>query len=142
MRFGITIFLLMLPLMSLTGSQDQERDDPYSLSIVRFELKMRSGQSRITHSFSQKHLARLGDGVSVALIKILDEQEMINPTTVSAFLPMIRDAFSQPALISPEVNRKPQVTLMLLSYIRERIKDLNLGAEVESTANFVREHTT
>jgi hypothetical protein len=65
---------------------------------------------------------------------------MLNPKNGRVFLPMIREAFSQPALIAVEANRKPQVTLLLLDHIRQKLNDEKISADVEETASFVRDH--
>ena len=63
--------------------------DPYSVNAVRNALNERTGEQKVIHSWSQKHLSRLGDGVSVALINVLEEGELVDPHTVIAFLPII-----------------------------------------------------
>jgi hypothetical protein len=141
MRFCMTILVLGTTLFVLLSSAQEERD-PYSMSLVRFELQMRSGGTTAIHSFSQKQLVRLGDAVSVALIKILDDHEMLDTKNLRVVLPMIRDAFSQPASITIDANRKAQVTLLLLDHIRQGVNDSQTLADVEGTATFVREHTT
>jgi hypothetical protein len=60
---------------------------------------------------------RLGDSVSIALLRILDEQELVDPKTVQTFLPLIRDSFSYPPIIALQVDKKPKVTLFLLKYL-------------------------
>jgi hypothetical protein len=140
MRFCITMMLLALPFIALPGFAQGE-PDPNSIAIVRFELQMRLGESSVRHSFSQKQLRRLGDGVCIALVRILSEQTMLEPKPLRAFLPMIREAFSEPTLISIEANRKPRVTLMMLDHIERSVSDPQLHAEIDLTVRFVREHT-
>src|SRR5262249_31542523 len=89
--------------------------DPYAISVVQVALKMRSAGHKFILSQTQKHLARLGDGVSIALLKILDGQDLTIPQMVSEVLPIIRDSFAQPELISIEVDKKPKITLFLLN---------------------------
>lgn len=138
--FPITV-LAALPLMAVTSGA-QDNGDPYSIAAVRFELQMRVGELRMRHSFSQKQLARLGDGVSVALIKILDQQEILDPKTLPVVMAMIREAFSNPSLISIEENKKPQITLMLLDQLRSKLRDQQMNAEIDETVSFVKGHTT
>ncbi len=76
MRISLTVWLALVSFMPLLNAQTERADDPYSLGIVSFELKMNSGGRRVTHSWSQKRLARLGDAVSVALLKILGPDEL------------------------------------------------------------------
>jgi hypothetical protein len=122
-------------------SHAQEDQDPYAIATIRFELRMRSGDLRVRHGFTQTQIARLGDGISVALIKILDQQQMLDPRTLGAILPMIREAFSQPALIAINANKQPQVTLLLLDHIRGKVSDRGAFDKIDETVTFVKEHT-
>lgn len=135
------LILLCASALGLTASFGKQSDegDPYSLNTVQFELRMRSGGKRVTHSWTQKQLARIGDGVSIALIKILDERDLDNPQIVSDFLPIIRDSFAQPQLISEEVNKKPKVTLVLLRYLRQNVSNAQTQKDIEETIRFVTE---
>jgi hypothetical protein len=137
----IWMLLLSVPLLTLLGSA-QDEQDPYAITIVKFELQMRSGQSKMVHGFSQKQIFRLGDSVSIALLKILDDEQMLDPRNIAASMTMIRDAFSRPDLISIEVNKKPQVTLLLLNHIRGMISDPQMSTDLDQTVKFVKEHTT
>jgi hypothetical protein len=85
---GLLSCLLVIPMMLLNGQS--EGPDPYSIGVVKFELQMRSGKRKVIHGFSQKNLSRLGDGVSVAILKILDEHTLTDPETVRGFLPYPR----------------------------------------------------
>jgi hypothetical protein len=130
----------IIPLMALP-SHAQEDQDPYSIATVKFEIRMRSGDVSVRHGFTQRQLARLGDGISVALIKILDEQQMLDLGTLGAVLPMIREAFSQPALITINANKQPQITLLLLDRIRQKVSDRRTLEQIGETITFVKEHT-
>ncbi len=139
MRPLLSILCFAIPLMALP-SHAQEDQDPYSIAIVRFEIRMRSGEPSARHGFSQRQLGRLGDGIAVALIKILDEQQMLDPGTLGAILPMIREAFSQPELITIKANKQPQITLLLLEHIRQKVGDRRIYDQINETTTFVKEH--
>src|SRR5260370_26565391 len=93
---------------TLFATQSEE-SDPYSIKLVQTALKTRS--DGIVIAKVQTHLARMGDRVSVALLKDLSENMLTDPSTVEGFLPIIRDAFSEPRLIATEIDKEPRVTL-------------------------------
>jgi hypothetical protein len=102
------------------------------------EMEMRSGGRRVIHGFSQKYLARLGDGVSIAILKLLDKDALSKPETVRDFLPIIRDAFAFPELISIETDKTPRVTLFLLDYLGGKVTDLETTRQIHETVEFVK----
>lgn len=118
----------------------QSEDDPYSISIVRGALTLRSAGKQVMLSSTQKNLLRLGDGVSIALLKALNEQDLANPQTVRDFLPIIRDSFSHPELISLDMNKMPQVTLFLLGHLLRESADTAEREEIQQTIDYVRAH--
>jgi hypothetical protein len=137
MRTIATLLMTALPLISLLGARSED-PDPDSLRAVSFELKMNSGGRRVVHGWSQKHLARLGDRVSIALLKILGDQDLEDPATVMDFLPIIRTSFSTPQFISIESDRKPRVTLFLLQHLEQTVHDPAVRQEIRQTAEFVK----
>jgi hypothetical protein len=120
----------------------EEKDTAYPLSIVGFELKMNSGGRRVQHSWSQKRLAQLGDGASIALIKILAPSELKNPERIAEYMPVIRAAFAQPDAIALEVNKDPKVTLFLLGWVRQNVSDPAAQQLTQETEEFVRRQAT
>src|SRR5215831_9079329 len=140
MRFGAPLFLMLCLFPTSVGSQSRETD-PYSVQFVESSLRTASANPGVSVSFIQQRLQRLGDGVSIALLKILSEQDLRNPKTVDAFLPLIRQSFSHPDIISPPINKKPQVTLFLLKYLQRSISDAKTLQEIKETIRFVDEET-
>jgi hypothetical protein len=130
---------LLILVLSSTGQNAEP--DPYCISIVKFELQMRSGGRYVIHSWSQKRLYRLGDGVSDALLKILEDSDLKNPQTVRDLLPIIRDAFTQPYLIAVEADKKPKVTTFLLDYLRQNVPDPQAQLDIQQTVEFVKSKT-
>ncbi len=129
---------LLTALLLLAASvYGQSMADPYSLNLVSSELKMNSAGHRIVRSWAQKRLVLLGDGVSVALLKLLDDSDLRNPQRVREMLPIIRDAFSQPNSIAIEADKKPTVTIFLLNYIRLNISDLQVQSDIRRTMDFI-----
>jgi hypothetical protein len=140
MRILLFVCCALLTLVVSSGGQSGEAD-PYSLTIVKFELQMRLGKQKIIHSFSQKSLIRLGDGVSIAILKLLDDSALTNPETVRSLLPIVRDAFAAPQLISIEADKTPRVTLFLLNYLRLKVSDPETQRTIQDATDFV-EHQT
>jgi hypothetical protein len=119
-----------------------EEPDLYCLAVVRFVLQLNSGGRKVIRSHDLKRLARLGDGVAVALIKILDENELPNPDTIKACLTLINMAFSGPNGITAEVDKNPKVTLFLLNYLYEKVSDPELQEHIQKTIEYVRQQTS
>jgi len=137
-----TIFGVLLALMLLAvAGNGQSMNDPYSLNLVSSELKVNAAGRRIVRSWAQKGLVLLGDGVSVALLKLLDDSDLKNPEKVRDFLPIIRDAFRQPQSIAIEADKKPQVTTFLLNYVRQNISDAQVQSEIQQTMDFIEKKT-
>jgi hypothetical protein len=139
-RITLFIFCALLGLVGASLGQSGD-SDPYSINVVKFELQMRSGGGKVIHGFSQKSLSRLGDGVSVAIMKILDQHALTNPETVRDFLPIVKDCFSQPQLISIAADKTPRVTLFLLDYVRQNVTDPQVQQEIQQTEEFVKAKT-
>lgn len=127
--------------LSLLPHDKPEDSDPYSLRLVSFELKMRSGGKRVIHGSTQKRLPGLGDRVAVAPLKLLDQQQLSDAQTVRDFLPIIENAFLQPQSISIEADKKPDITLFLLYYLRQNIADVETRQAIQQTMDFVKQKT-
>ncbi|MGH9500085.1 MAG: hypothetical protein ACRD3L_13170 [Terriglobales bacterium] len=124
------------------GMAQAEGADPYSLALVSTTLRLRSGGKQVILARNQKYLSRLGDGVSVALLKLLSDEELTSVATVKNILPVIRESFDQPQSITIAEDRKPNVTLFLLNYLHNRVNDSQSRRDIENTEKFVRERTT
>ena len=139
MKFLSVCFGLVVLLTSLAAGQDEA--DPYSLGIVRDALAARTGGRMIIRSWSQKHLTRLGDCVSVAILKLLDERQLSNAETIREIMPLIRNAFSEPSFIALGEDRNPKVTLFLLAALQQSIADAQTQEEVRRTREYVLNKT-
>jgi hypothetical protein len=106
MRKILAVFLVMLAVHM--GSQNVNADEPdvYSLALVEHVLRVQGSGQKVLLSATVKNIPRLGDGVSIALFKILDAKELLNPVTILQFLPIIRDSFSQPEIHLRRVKQK------------------------------------
>jgi hypothetical protein len=127
-----------------TAWLDRRREEPdlYCLAVVRFVLRLNSGGRKVIRSHDLKRLARLGDGVAVALIKLLNENELPNTDTVKACLTLINMAFSVPNGITAEEDKNPKVTLFLLNYLYEKVSDPQLREQIQQTIQYVRQQTS
>jgi hypothetical protein len=111
-------------------------DEKYYLGNVRafFDLAMHEGG---TMSSVDQGLQSLGDGASVAVLKVVAPNDLADPKFVRAFLDLARTAFSRPELTACAEDKSPEVTLFLLDYLREKVKDENLKREIDSTKDYV-----
>jgi hypothetical protein len=121
-----------------TYAAQVEEDGPYSIHLVRKLLQSPVLQAT---GFGEKQVNRLGDRVSIALIKILNEEDLRNPEEVRKILPLIRAAFVAPQIITVPEDKKPAVTLLLLNYLETTVQDGILKKEILDLKDFVREKT-
>jgi hypothetical protein len=145
---------------SIQGGQQQTRadlcsiaqTDPYSLGVVRsaFDLTQWGPHafafwnSVLFPTHSQKAITQLGDGVSVAILKIVDLKELSKskPETIKGYLQVIHLAFYSPQMILQEADREPKVTLFLLDYLDEKAPPLaDVQQEIASVRKYVRKQT-
>lgn len=140
MRIVILACCFFLALAVPLGGQSGD-DDPYSINVVRNALTSRLGGQKVVHSWSQKHLSRLGDGASVALLKILDQHDLIDPQTVRDFLPIIRDSFAEPGFIYLEADKSPKVTFFLLNYLGQNVSEVQAQHAIQQTVEYVKQKT-
>jgi len=127
------------------GSKNVNAEEPepdvYSLALVDHLLRVQASGQKMILSATMKNTPRLGDGVSIALLKTLDAKELSNPVTILQFLPIIRDSFSEPKFIAIASNKKPQVTLFFLESLKPRISDSQALAGVAETIDYVKDKT-
>lgn len=124
---------------SLSLSQSEE-SDPYSVQLLRVAMKTRS--EGIFIAKVQTHMARMGDKVSIALLKDLSEAELLDRNKVEEYLPIIQESFSQPQFIEVEIDKRPKVTMFLLKYVRQGVLDARVQQDVDNTMRFVEEKTS
>src|SRR5262245_36212790 len=130
------LILLGCIFVVFTQCRAQDVQDDYSVKAVKRVLEQPAGFSA---SFLEKQANRLGDRASIAVLKIFEVQELTNPETVRKILPLIHDAFVAPGIISRREDRKPRVTLFLLTYLEEHeVNAPDLLREISQTADFVR----
>jgi len=93
-------------------------------------------------SFTEKSLNRMGDGAAIALVRILGEKSLTQPTQVRDVLSIVRQAFTAPRIITREADRAPKATLFLLNWLRDLPASRELIPKIEETRTFVIQAST
>jgi hypothetical protein len=83
----------------------------------------------------------MGDGISIALLKALSDRELSDPHTIEVYLPIIRGAFSEPQLVTTDIDKKPSVTLFLLKHLQKSVSNSQTRQQIEETIRFVEAKT-
>lgn len=122
--YALALSLCLLHAMDCNGQEV----DPYSIPLVRSAIQLRS--KGVYTSTEERHLPRLGDRVGIALAKIYTHDELKQPQTVKLILPVIEEAFSQPASILRDEDREPRVTLLLLIFLESNSRAKEVVADV------------
>jgi hypothetical protein len=112
-------------------------DDKYYRDNVRSFLDLAMGG----YSLSNSDLAvqNMGDGASIAVLKIVGPSDLLKSDFVKAYMEMARTAFSKPELTVCAEDKSPEVTLFLLNYLREKVNDNDVQREIDSTKQYVLE---
>src|SRR5256885_7359874 len=100
--FGLALLVLCMVVGLSAGlAQTGRRADPEcktpAVCTVEGLLRLPSGFST---GFSEKQSDRLGDQVGIALQKIFNEKELVDPENIRKYLPIIRSSFSYPQLVA------------------------------------------
>lgn len=127
------LLLFALPLGGQSGGEDS-----YEMNLVQTNLKISLDAPGFTTGAVVKNLQRLGDGVSIAILKVTDESSIAEPKMVEAFLPLIHHAFSYPPLISVPANRDPKVTLFLLGHLQKDLVEVQTKQHIQETMEYVK----
>jgi hypothetical protein len=107
------------------------------MTFVRNNLQTTRALHGGLWSSAVKDFQRLGDGVSIALLKILEDQDLKDPKTIQACLSLVHDSFSYPPIISIHINKKPKVTMFLLNYLKQNASDPQTKQDIEKTIQYV-----
>jgi hypothetical protein len=144
--FGISLAAICLLLFSASGLWAQEvfpydSDGPYGIPAVKRALEDQFPPPSAWYGVTEKHLNRLGDRSSIALIKLLDDEDLRNPKKVIRALQIIRHSFLYPKMITLEEDRKSKFTLIFLEHLETVLRDPSLKREVSEVRKFVRDQT-
>jgi hypothetical protein len=138
MRSALCICLLIGSCFGLAGQQPSP--DPYSLVAVR-GLMDRVSQG-VTLGIDVKVVTRLGDRCAVAILKIVDQQDLKDPRKATVIVTMIHNSFAYPQNITVDEDKDPRVSLFLLAYLLEKVNDAQLQRQIQQTIEFVKTKTS
>jgi hypothetical protein len=125
--------------ISVTCPRSLRDDDKYYLGNVRSALSL--AKMGISVSVADRAFQNIGDGASVAVLKIVDSNDLQNPQFVKAYLEVARTAFSRPELTMCAEDKRPEVTLFLLNYLREKVNDEDLQRQIDFAKQYVLNQT-
>jgi len=102
--------------------------DHYFVAFVREALDFYRNPEHVPQSSMEARkytngspsLLQLGDGVSIAALKIYDRSELVKPENAHAYLTAVRNAFSGRNSVLEKSDLDPKVTLFVLDYLREQ----------------------
>ena len=124
---GLSISLVQTPSTAQQKPSQSSATDPYSVDFVRAALKhFQEFSQNGGFSFEIKKytnlspsLLELGDGVTIATLKIYDRNELMRPENANAYLTAVRVAFSNRSTVRVDSDREAKVTLFVLDYLSE-----------------------
>jgi len=126
-HYALTSYLFLMLLVFGVCMSAFALEDAYSLRQVRELLKVPPG---ISSSFDEKAGQRLGDRMAIALLKIYSQDQLKEPANARRCITLLEEAFSSPAAISAHEDRRPDVTLILLTFLRTNTVDESLEKEI------------
>jgi hypothetical protein len=145
-RQGFLMLTLIFTLCSLFAFvpetvAETKDGNPYSLALIRGELKLRANGKWISRSWAQKQIYRLGDLAAVALLKILNDEELVTSSNLPAALSLLQESFAYPDLISHESDRQPRVALLLLDHLQQGAQDAETKLQIGRTMELITAKT-
>jgi hypothetical protein len=132
---SLALFLLLgIPFIQ---SGDQHED--YSVRDV--DEAITEHKHGYSLGFADKHVDRLGDRVSIALLKLYNEAQLKDSQTVRGFLPVVLEAFKYPQLIDIPADKEPRVTNYLLEHLEREVSDPVLKKEISNVRKTIQDLT-
>ena len=120
MRISVLLLLFLLPTTFGLGQEFNSNDDAYSTAFVKSAVQfMKTGGSTI-EAKQYWNLMRLGDAVSIAVLKNYDRDELAQRPNASAYLTVVRNSFMDRSKVHDSSDREPKVTLFILGYLEEK----------------------
>lgn len=137
MRFVSLAFILLIPMLSagqeIPSARTTTNDDgPYHITFVAQALDFYGGLSERRAVMSSEFkwfthqtpsLPQLGDAVTVAALKILGPDRLLLEKQTSAYLLIVREAFSDRRRVVEISNVNAGVTLFVLDYLKQKKAD-------------------
>lgn len=142
-KYNVLFFIFAICFCTIGQSaqvNEQDDSDTYSINTVKFLIKERN--LGLESGFGSKSKHRLGDKISIALMKIFSENDFRDTQKVKLLLPLIQSCFDYPGLIEVPEDKKPKVTLVFLSYLESLATDSLMKREINETINIVKEKTS
>jgi len=118
------------------SNQVNESDEAAAIRIVSNRLGY---PPKVSISFVEKQIHRLGDRAAIGLVKIFVESDFRDSEQASKALEIIRSAFAYPDMISRQEDKEPKVALLFLTKLRDQIESSDLRVEIDSLIDFVKE---
>src|SRR6266568_5045024 len=103
--------------------------DGYSISLVKEYIEA-SASTGIRIGYQDRQMWRLGDRVSIALLKLHKADELSDPKVIRGFLPAIHVAFENPKWIEIKEDRSPLVTLFFLTSLVKDAQNTSLKKDI------------
>ncbi len=127
----VTCLLCLVLILPLTPNPQQtspprqttcEADEDYSIATVRAAFDVFKGQGVGSPIEVRKlpNLLALGDRVSIAALKIYSFDEIVQSENASAYLTLVRSAFSSKSSVLAKPDVDPKVTLFVLNSLKEK----------------------
>ena len=139
------ISLLAVLLLSCSAARSQGAGEdcrPYMINLVQAALDTASSNPGFVSSHIQRGLQMQGDAVAIVLLKVLESRDFTDPQKVRAIIQIIRQSFTAVQAISIAEDKRPKVTVFLLNYVRQNVKDAKLAIEVQQAIDFVMAQTS
>jgi len=116
--------------------QECKPEGDYSFNDVKAAIH-RVMSSGMYSGWDEKTFYRSGDLVAVAVLKTLDDGEMVSPEHAKAVLRIIRSAFACPQYcVKVSDDRRPRMTLLLLEHLNE-ITGWKMQTDIEEVKHFI-----
>jgi hypothetical protein len=136
----ITAALLLFGLLNFSHGANQivtqECENTRQLRVIIGER--RDGYAS---GISDKLNSRLGDNVSVGLLKLYSEEDLKKKENIELYLPIVRAAFPAAGTQDQACKCSPKVTMFLLRWLSKETIDSSLNREIEKTINYVQEQS-
>jgi hypothetical protein len=133
---ALAVALLPAPIYS------QECRSSFSTQLVSLtEMARRVIESGLYTGWDQKAFERVGDLGSVAIVRALPKNSLVNPTQMRSALTLVRASFScLDRCVQSSDDKEPRVTLLLLEHLREHGSP-DTRSDIEEVQTFVLNQT-
>ena len=121
--------------------QDCKPKGDYSFNDVKAAVQ-RVTSSRMYSGWDEKTFNRSGDLVAVAVLKSIDDSEMVSQENAKWVLLVIRQVFACPQrCVQVTDDRRPRITLLLLEHLNEITRG-KMQADIKEVKQFILEQAS